>query len=101
MGQRIQEGAMEQTTNSTQVYSPFGSGYVPESHDSDRVIPKHSHRKRVVLVLVSVLAVSMAAGAIAATTWNRMNNAEQVWAQEAPSGVLKLPGSFGVNDAVY
>ena len=92
---------MEQTTNSTQVYSPFGSGYVPESHDPDRARPKHSRRKRVVLVLVSVLAVSTAVGAIAATTWSRMNNAEQVWAQEAPSSVLKLPGGFGVDDAVY
>ncbi|MEA2978650.1 MAG: hypothetical protein QOF09_473 [Alphaproteobacteria bacterium] len=93
---------MEQTTNSTQVYSPFGSGYVPEDHDPDLVNgPEPSPRKRAVLFLVSALALSTAAGAIAATTWNRMNSPEQVWTQEAPSSVLKLPGGFGVDDAIY
>ena len=93
---------MGQTTNSTQVYSPFGSGYVPESHDPDLVKrPKPSRRKRAVLLLVSGLALSTVAGAIAATTWNRMNQPDEVWAQETPSSVLKLPGGFGVDDAVY
>jgi hypothetical protein len=93
---------MEQTTNCTQVYSPFGSGYVPESHDPDLIRgPKPPRRKRAVLLLVSVLALSTAAAAIAATTWSRMNYPEQVWAQEAPSSVLKLPGGFGVDDAIY
>jgi hypothetical protein len=86
---------MGQTTNTTQVYSPFGSGYVPEAHDPEK--PK-ARRNRGILLVGSLLAVS-AAGAIAATTWNR--SSPDVWAQEAPSSVLKLPGGFGVDDAVY
>ena len=90
---------MPQTQHTTQVYSPFGSGYVPEAHDPDQANkPRPFYRKRGVLLVVCLLAVS-AAGAIAATTWNR--HAPEAWAQEVPSSVLKLPGSFGVDDAFY
>jgi hypothetical protein len=91
---------MGQTTNTTQVYSPFGSGYVPEAHDPDQLKrPKPFHRRRGAVLLAFLLAVSTAAAAIAG--WHRVTQQDEIWAQETPPSVLKLQGGFGVDDAVY
>jgi hypothetical protein len=98
--ERLGEIPMGQTTNTTQVYSPFGSGYVPEAHDPNRLEkPKPFHRRRGAVLLAFLLAVSTAAGAIAGL--HRAMQPDEIWAQETPSSVLKLPGGFGVDDAVY
>ena len=89
---------MDQTTHTTQVYSPFGSGYVPESHLPDRPPPnKASGGKRSMAVVLGLLALSTAAGAIAATTWKRVPAVEE----SAPPLVFKIPGAFGLEDPVY
>jgi hypothetical protein len=92
---------MQQTTHSTQVYYPFGSGYVPESHDPEHVRKSEPlHRQRAIMLLVSLLAVSTAAGAIAATRWNRTAN-RALWAHEVPASIMKFPASFGTEEPVY
>ena len=92
---------MRQTKFTTQIYSLFGAGYVLEAHNPDSVgRSKQSPRKRNAVLAVLILGVSTAAGAIATTSWHRPADAE-VWAQETPASVLKLPGGFGVDDAVY
>jgi len=92
---------MSETPNSTQIISPFGSGYVPESHDPDRgEKPKPFHQQRGVIVLSCLFALFIAAGCIAVTAWSHKAQAPgETWG--TPSGVLKLPGGFGVDDAVY
>jgi hypothetical protein len=87
--------AMRHTKYTTQVYSLFGGGYVLEAHDPNSMNDnKRSPLKR--RALVAVLVLSTAAGAYAA--WNRTTD---VWTQEVPATVMKLPGGFGMDDAVY
>jgi hypothetical protein len=86
------------TKFTTQVYSLFGSGYVLEAHDPDSMNGnRRSPLKRRALLTVAILALSTAAGAYAA--WNR--TPDDLWTQEVPASVLKLPGGFGVDEAVY
>lgn len=88
---------MRHTRYTTQIYSLFGGGYVLEAHDADR--PKGDKRslaRRRAVLAVSILALSTAAGAYAA--WNRTTD---VWTQDVPAIMFKLPGGFGVDEAVY
>jgi hypothetical protein len=92
---------MGETPNTAQIISLFGSGYVPEAHGAEHVKePQPFHRQRGVIVLLCLLALSTAAGAIAATNWSRTAPVpDEVWS--TPTAVLKLPGGFGVDDAIY
>lgn len=92
---------MAETPNTTQIISPFGSGYIPESHDPQRAKePNPFYRQRGVIVLLCLLALSTAAGAIASTTWSRkVQVQDETWG--TPTGILKLPGGFGVDEAIY
>jgi hypothetical protein len=88
---------MDQATHTTQVYSPFGSGYVPESHSPDQPPQKPPGRRRGIIIVLGLLAISTAAGAIAATSWKRMATVEE----SAPRAIFKIPGAFGLEDSVY
>jgi hypothetical protein len=91
---------MLQSKYTTQVYSLFGAGYVPEAHDAD---PHNGNKpspvRRRTFLTVVVLAVSTAAGAIAATNWHRAS--PDIWTQETPASAMKLPGGFGVDEVLY
>jgi hypothetical protein len=92
---------MRHTTHTTQVYSLFGAGYVLEAHGPGPFKgSKHSPGKRGALVVALLLAVTTAAGAIASTSRNRAPKPD-LWKQQTPSIVMKLPGGFGVEDALY
>jgi len=91
---------MLQSKYTTQVYSLFGGGYVPEAHGGD---PNNENKpspvRRRAFLTVVILALSTAAGAIAATNWNRIS--PDIWTQETPASVMKMPGGFGVDEALY
>jgi hypothetical protein len=91
---------MRQSKYTTQVYSLFGGGYVLEAHGGDpNDENKRSPVRRRALLTVAILALSTAAGAIAATNWNKTN--PDIWTQGAPISVMKLPGGFGIEDVLY
>ena len=91
---------MLQSKYTTQVYSLFGGGYVPEAHGAD---PHNGNKpppvRRRTFLTVVILAISTAAGAIAATNWNRA--VPDIWTQETPASAMKLPGGFGVDEILY
>jgi uncharacterized membrane protein YidH (DUF202 family) len=91
---------MLQSKYTTQVYSLFGGGYVPEAHGADpNDGNKRSPVRRRTFLTVVILAISTAAGAIAATNWNRA--VPDIWTQETPASAMKLPGGFGVDEILY
>jgi uncharacterized membrane protein YidH (DUF202 family) len=91
---------MLQSKYTTQVYSLFGGGYVPEAHGADpNDGNKRSPLRRRTFLTVVILAISTAAGAIAATNWNRTS--PDIWTQETPASAMKLPGGFGVDEILY
>jgi len=91
---------MLQSKYTTQVYSLFGGGYVPEAHGADpNDGNKRSPLRRRTFLTVVILAISTAAGAIAATNWNRA--VPDIWTQETPASAMKLPGGFGVDEILY
>jgi hypothetical protein len=49
--------------------------------------------------LAITTTISTAAGAIAVTNWNRTS--PDIWTQETPVSVMKLPGGFGVEEVLY
>jgi hypothetical protein len=91
---------MLQSKYTTQVYSLFGGGYVPEAHGADpHDENKPSPARRRTFVTVAILAISTAAGAVAATNWKRASS--DIWTQETPASAMKLPGGFGVDEVLY
>jgi hypothetical protein len=92
---------MDQTPHTTQIYSPFGAGYVPEAHSANPANDnKAVWRKRGPLLIGALLAASTAAGAITLTSWTR-SSFDEIWTQQSLPSVMKLPGAFGIDEAIY
>ena len=92
---------MRQTKFTTQVYSLFGAGYVLEAHDPARC------QKRAISwtqtpgefccrFLGHVLRCHCSHDVV-----SHGGETREVWAQQTPASVLKLPGGFGVDEPVY
>ena len=94
---------MRDSIHSTQVVTPFGSGYVPEDHGRGPALDEPKKWSRTKLAIVLTVALFGATTAAAAITASNRNCAPvpKLWQQSQPSILLKLPGSFGFEDAVY
>ena len=93
---------MRQTIYTTQVFSLFGGVYVPEYHDPDAP-PKHERNgaggKWPAVILGLIIGATTAAGAFTAT--RHITARPNLTQQSQPTILLKLPGGFGVDDAIY
>jgi hypothetical protein len=91
---------MHPTIHSTQVVTPFGSGYVHEDHRPGSLQKQSSTRSKTIAAIVLTVALFGGATTAAITATNR--NCTPVSAQvNLPSILGKLPGSVGFEEALY
>jgi hypothetical protein len=81
-----------QTIHSTQVVTPFGSGYVPENHGVSPVPTKPTNPPcaKLVIVIAAALFAAAMAGAIAASSC-ASSPVSKLWLQTEPTILMKLP----------
>ena len=97
---------MTKTVHSTQIVTPFGSGYVPEDHGSDHgpgpALEEPSKRgARLAIVLtVALFGATTTAAAISASSRN-CSPVPKLWQQNPPSILMKLPGYYGSDEALF
>jgi hypothetical protein len=94
---------MHRTTHDTQVYSPFGGGYVAEEHGGGFAFDegkKNASSGKLALVLVALLVGATTAGAAITVTRNQATEAS-LTRQTLPSFQMKIPGTAWFEDAVY
>ena len=90
---------MHRTTHDTQVYSPFGAGYVAEEHGARfemNEVEKVPSRGRWALVLVAFLFCASTAGAIATS-----DSAKATLGMTGHNFQLKTPSAGWFEPAVY
>ena len=93
---------MTQTIHSTQIVTPFGSGYVHEDHGLVPGLeePRKRSRGRIAIGLsVALFGATTAAAAIAASS-RSCSSVPKLWLQTPPS-ILKLPGPFGSDEMLF
>ena len=95
---------MLHTDRNTQVYSPFGSGYVAEDHGHGNSLGRESNKvssrgSKWALILISVMLTATTAGAITASK-RTYPCVPKLWQQDPPS-ILKLPGAFGLAEGLF
>jgi hypothetical protein len=93
---------MRPTIYTTQVFSLFGGVYLPEYHDPDA--PPRQERsgaggKWPAIICGLLIGATTAAGALTAV--KNINARPALNQQSQPTILLKLPGGFGVDDALY
>jgi hypothetical protein len=91
---------MRPTIHSTQVVTPFGSGYVHEDHSGGPLQKQPQTRSMAILAMALTAALFGGATAAAITTTNR-DCAVGTLQQTPPSILGKLPGSVGFEEALY
>ena len=94
---------MTKTIHSTQVVTPFGSGYVPEDHGPGPALeePRQRPGARLAIVLtVALFSATTAAAAISASSRN-CTVVPKLWQQNPPSILMKLPGYYGPDEALF
>ena len=88
------------TTHTTQIVSPFGTGYVPEAHGGPALLEERGSQRRDnwTAVVIAVLFVAMtAATAISAKT----RPISPVPSVPGQSFQMKTPSGTWLEDAVY
>jgi hypothetical protein len=97
---------MSKTIHSTQIVTPFGSGYVTEDHRLHHgpVAALEEPRKRggkmAIALTVALFGASTAAAAISASS-RSCTSVPKFWEQNQPSILMKLPGYYGPDDALF
>ena len=93
---------MHPTIHSTQVVTPFGSGYVPEAHNVDLALQNARTRAggRLAIALTIALFAVTTAAAIAASS-RECAPTPKLWHQNPPSNLMKLPGSVSFDDMLF
>jgi hypothetical protein len=91
---------MHPNIHSTQVVTPFGSGYVHEDHSIGPRREQLNTRSKAILAVVLTLALFGGATAAAITATNH-NCTSGTLQQNLPSILGKLPGSVGFEEALY
>ena len=97
---------MSKTIHSTQIVTPFGSGYVPEDHSLDHgpVPGLEEPGKRggalAIALTVALFGATTAAAAISASS-RSCSSVPKLWQQNPPSILMKLPGYYGPDEALF
>ena len=98
---------MASTIHNTQIVTPFGSGYVPEDHGSARgLVPaleeptKRPGAGLAIVLTVALFGATTAAAAISASSRN-CASVPKLWQQNPPSILMKLPGYYGPDEALF
>jgi len=92
---------MRPTIHSTQVVTPFGSGYVHEDHNNVPEGKQPSHQCQAVLAIVLTVALLGVTTAAAISTSSRDCSPVTAQGGNMPSILGKLPGSIGFEEALY
>jgi hypothetical protein len=93
---------MTQTIHSTQIVTPFGTGYVHEDHGPAPALeqPRKPAGARLAIALtVALFGATTAAAAFSASN-RSCSSVPKVW-QQTPPSVLKLPGAFGPAELLF
>jgi hypothetical protein len=94
---------MTQPIHSTQIVTPFGTGYVHEDHGPGTALeePRKQPGARLAIVLtVALFGATTAAATISASSRN-CASVPQVWQQNPPSILMKLPGYYGTDEMLF
>ena len=93
---------MTQTIHSTQIVTPFGTGYVHEDHGPPPALeqPRKQPGARIAIVLTVALFGAMTAAATSASHQN-CSSVSTFWQQNPPSILKKLPGAFGPDEMLF
>jgi hypothetical protein len=93
---------MRHETHSTQVYSPFGGAYVPESHgDGFQVEPRKPSGGKTAALLAVLLIGCTTAAAATAKHRSLQRSEYAIPMQVMSSFISKLPGTAGFEEALY
>ena len=97
---------MTKTIHSTQIVTPFGSGYVPENHAPDHGVapaleePSKRGAGLAIVLTVALFGATTAAAAISASKRD-CASVPKLWQQNPPSILMKLPGYYGPDEALF
>jgi hypothetical protein len=97
---------MTKTIHSTQIVTPFGSGYVPEDHRLNQEAapaleqPRKQRAGLAIALTVALFGATTAAAAISVSSRN-CAPVPKLWEQNPPSILMKLPGYYGVDEDLF
>ena len=91
------------TIHSTQVVTPFRSGYVPEDHGFGPAPKNPGKRSGGKLAIALTIALFGATTAAAITTASSRDcaPAPRLWQQNPPSILMKLPGAVSFDELLF
>ena len=94
---------MTNTIHNTQIVTPFGNGYVHEDHGSCPALGETKKRPGAGLAIVLTVALFGVTTAAAAISASKQNCAAvpKLWQQTPPSLLMKLPGYYGPDEALF
>ena len=94
---------MTNTIHNTQIVTPFGNGYVHEDHGPCLALGEPTKRPGGRLAIVLTVALFGATTAAAAISASNRNCAAvpKLWQQTPPSLLMKLPGYYGPDEALF
>ena len=94
---------MTSTMHSTQIVTPFGNGYVHEDHGPSLALGEAKKRPEAGLAIVLTVALFGVTTAAAAISASKQNCAAvpKLWHEAPPSLLMKLPGYYGPNEALF
>jgi len=94
---------MTETIHSTQIVTPFGTGYVHEDHGPGPALAEPKKRRGAGLAIfltVALFGATTAAAAISASN-RKCADVPKLWQQTPPSILMKLPGYYGPEEALF
>jgi hypothetical protein len=93
---------MRHTTHTTQVFTLFGGGYVPEDHGRAFTLGEPVKRSgKMTLILVAALFSATTAAAAVTVSSRVTAPAPKIWYQNPPTLLMKLPEPFGVAEMLF
>jgi hypothetical protein len=87
----------------TQIVTPFGTGYVHEDHDPVPALEepgKRSGTRWAIVLTIALFGATTAAAAISASN-RTCASVPKLWQQTPPSLLMKLPGYYGPDEALF
>jgi hypothetical protein len=94
---------MTEPIHSTQIVTPFGTGYVHEDHGAVPTLAEPRKPAGTGLAIFLTLAIFGATTAAAAISASKQNCAAipKLWQQTPPSTLMNLPGYYGPAEALF